>query len=58
MMNSTMLKITLYAIFLVGYVISQSVEGSTDNDDNEDSFVDYNFDAFDDTEYSLDSESK
>ena len=58
MMNSTMLKITLYAIFLVGYVISQSVEGSTDNDDNEDSFVDYNFDAFDDTEYSLNSESK
>ena len=57
MMNSTMLKITLYAIFLVGYVITQSVEGSTDNDD-EDSFVDYNIDAFYDDEYSLDSESK
>ena len=55
MMNSTMLKITLYAIFLVGYVITQSVEGSTDNDD-EDSFD--NIDAFYDDEYSLDSESK
>ena len=42
----------------MGYVITQSVEGSTDNDDNEDSFVDYNFDALGDTEYSLDSESK
>ena len=42
----------------MGYVITQSVEGSTDNDDNEDSFVDYNIDAFYDDEYSLDSESK
>ena len=41
----------------MGYVITQSVEGSTDNDD-EDSFVDYNIDAFYDDEYSLDSESK